>query len=66
MVGIARFTSRVCYFFRLVRIECYKTVAGKDVMFLNQNRRQKVFNRGLYVLPRALTLLKLDQISTDL
>ena len=47
MVVTVRFTIRVSSFFRLVRIERNKTVAWKDVKLKNQNRRQKVFNRGV-------------------
>ena len=33
---------------------------------LNQNRRQKFLNRGLYICAEGLTFWKFDKISTDL
>ena len=58
--------SRVSYFFRLVRIECNQTVAWQDVKFKNQNRRQKVLNRGFKFTQGDLKFWKLDKIFTDL
>jgi len=43
----------------LLSPECHAT-------FLNQNRRQKVFNRGLYVFSGGFYILKYDKNSTDL
>ena len=36
------------------------------ILFANQNRRQKVFNRGLCVSTGGLDILKIDKNSTDL
>ena len=58
--------SRVSYFFRLVRIEHNWTAAWKDARFKNQNRRQKVLNRGFKFAQGNLIFWKFDKIFNDL
>jgi len=50
--------SRVCYFFRLQESNAMKP--SREMMWdSNQNRRQKVFNRGYYICAGGLDILKI-------
>jgi len=47
--------SRVCYFFRLLRIKRNETVARKDVRFKSEPPPQRVCDRGLCICAEILT-----------